>query len=84
MRGSPWQPRGMREINHRLLSHPKDSTVHHVLRLEPARASVTAMEATSNTETQDHNGLVGGVCTTHEEKGAFLFPGSLWADWRCS
>lgn len=42
------------------------------------------MEATSNTETQDHNGLVGGVCTTHEEKGAFLFLGSLWADWRCS
>lgn len=25
-----------------------------------------------------------GVYTTHEEKGAFPFQGSLWAGWQCS
>lgn len=43
------------------------------------------MEATFNTEMQDHSGLVReGVYTTHEEKGAFSFQGPLWAGWRCS
>ena len=76
MCGSPRQPWDTREINHRLLSHPKDSTVHHVLRLEPARASVTAIEATFNTEMQDHNGLVRGGCLHHPQRErSFLIPG---------